>query len=755
MNTTVLSTRAAIARAGLLAITFALAASCEAPPAAPDAGSPRCIPGMSAACACDDGRSGAQSCLADGTYGACTCADPDAAAGDASVDVSLDRATADGPGLDADDGADAPATDARDVPMDTGPTDAGLDAPTDRSVPDASLDARPADAALDASPDARPVDAAPDVAPDAGPDAGCAVTACDLRPPWSSGGCTLWTRVPPEYDYLPPVATSEGMFAVATNGAAMLRTTTGWRMSVLPSPIDALRPGTGWLAAVRHHSGFGRVFLRRGGRWEPSGSFTRVTHSWATGASLFVWADDSLREFDGASWRTIAGIPSGPGYGDRTGLYVVDEATHTLRYYDGARVVGVPTETPGEIRAVGGLSGSEVYVIGAHLYRAVGATLRREPDVDCGGPAPRYERFITAPGRLLLVATCGAESRAWSRVGAAWAPLGVAPGALAVSENGDLYAASHADLWSRVGGAWVPVPVESPAVPGGVVAALSSTDAWSVGAGGVARLAGDTWTTAATPDALATPLSAWAAPDGTLFVTAEWGATSTAWRYAGGRWTAGVTGTSFSPLTGRSASDVWFASGLGAERHVHHWNGSSWETLPGPPCIQGGASFVSRIALAGPRTTLALCRSAAGTLNGDAVYQTDDGRAWTMVMHVVTGIRDLYQLGPVTSPSVVVVAQSATPGVYDLQIRNASGWAAWSYPDPFATFSPYPSPILRGSLPGSIVVSSDGYAAYDGARRYVADDWIARQASGGDTGTDQRWAIASTRTQVIRCALHP
>ncbi|MFO0602740.1 MAG: hypothetical protein U0324_06170 [Polyangiales bacterium] len=49
---------------------------------------PTCVPGSSAACACEDGRMGAQVCRADGTFGACRCVTADAAT-DATPDVTL------------------------------------------------------------------------------------------------------------------------------------------------------------------------------------------------------------------------------------------------------------------------------------------------------------------------------------------------------------------------------------------------------------------------------------------------------------------------------------------------------------------------------------------------------------------------------------------------------------------------------------------------------------------------------------------
>jgi hypothetical protein len=80
-----------------LAATFALATLVAGCP-----GTTRCTEGMSVACTCTDGRSGAQVCLADGTYGACAC-------------------------VGADAGVDAPVTDVPSTP-DVGPVDAPRDA---------------------------------------------------------------------------------------------------------------------------------------------------------------------------------------------------------------------------------------------------------------------------------------------------------------------------------------------------------------------------------------------------------------------------------------------------------------------------------------------------------------------------------------------------------------------------------------------------------------------------------------------------
>lgn len=89
-----------------------------------DAGGSGCIPGQSAACACESGATGAQVCQADETFGACVCAP--------ATDGATDSATG------GDMGSDATAT------------DAGRDA---SPFPDAS------------PPDAAPVDMMPDAMP--------------------------------------------------------------------------------------------------------------------------------------------------------------------------------------------------------------------------------------------------------------------------------------------------------------------------------------------------------------------------------------------------------------------------------------------------------------------------------------------------------------------------------------------------------------------------------------------------------------
>src|SRR5262249_20263400 len=99
--------------------------------------SARCTAGASLACACTDGRTGAQVCMADGTLGPCACAD------EVDATVSTD---ASGDGAITEDGNIR-----RDATSREDASDATTDGETDSSRSDSSDDAR-ADA--DAMPDA-------------------------------------------------------------------------------------------------------------------------------------------------------------------------------------------------------------------------------------------------------------------------------------------------------------------------------------------------------------------------------------------------------------------------------------------------------------------------------------------------------------------------------------------------------------------------------------------------------------------------
>ena len=108
----------------LALLTGVALTGCSTPPP----GVSTCVPGMSTACVCASGASGAQVCQPDGTFSACSCAGTDAGPG---VDAAM-VVDSGGPGIDAasDVGPDAPA-----VGMDAG-TSCGSDVDCADSVLD-------------------------------------------------------------------------------------------------------------------------------------------------------------------------------------------------------------------------------------------------------------------------------------------------------------------------------------------------------------------------------------------------------------------------------------------------------------------------------------------------------------------------------------------------------------------------------------------------------------------------------------------
>lgn len=142
---------------GAFALLGALLAGCES-----DAGG--CTPGASVACACEDGRTGAQRCGDDRRLGECRCLDRDGAAPDGiAVDVAADARPVEDAALDAATDATTP-----DAAMDATTTDAAtdattVDAVTDTPTVDAATDAPLAlDVAVDAPSDGARADATPE-----------------------------------------------------------------------------------------------------------------------------------------------------------------------------------------------------------------------------------------------------------------------------------------------------------------------------------------------------------------------------------------------------------------------------------------------------------------------------------------------------------------------------------------------------------------------------------------------------------------
>jgi hypothetical protein len=122
-----------------------------------------CVVGTSVACACTNGKSGAQVCAAEHTFGACICAgaggadrdaaEPREAAADREVDAPFDRGVVGAPDVD---GAAGGYPDTGTLPPDSSPEvlDAGSDAGADATIASADADAATTPGDTDASAEA-------------------------------------------------------------------------------------------------------------------------------------------------------------------------------------------------------------------------------------------------------------------------------------------------------------------------------------------------------------------------------------------------------------------------------------------------------------------------------------------------------------------------------------------------------------------------------------------------------------------------
>lgn len=109
----------------ILALGSELAVGCSSS-GSDQTGAPKCIAGSTQSCLCVDGRSGVQSCNADGAYDACVCGGADGGL-DASVDVGVDLGT--------------------DSALDTGTSDSSSDVVDSGSGSDAEAGTAPASCA--------------------------------------------------------------------------------------------------------------------------------------------------------------------------------------------------------------------------------------------------------------------------------------------------------------------------------------------------------------------------------------------------------------------------------------------------------------------------------------------------------------------------------------------------------------------------------------------------------------------------------
>ncbi|MDO9017269.1 MAG: hypothetical protein Q8S73_38790 [Deltaproteobacteria bacterium] len=738
------------------------------------------------------------------------CGDPAPPAPDAStLDVSAAPDTATQADIVSDTGADAstvdvptvdvPVVDAPvvDVPVVDAPTvdvprDAGAPCSTARDCDDREVCTSDSCASGSCRHDALP----------AGVDCGgtvpsaCVAGVCtpgaELSLPLRTPACTMWSRVPPVQSYLAPVVTAEGLFAASPGWLKVMRRSDRWTMQAFPEPVGpgawgfvAIVAGPAWIAAVGTNAevtgvppaGLGMVVVRQDGRWtDVTPEALRglsLAGAWATGPVLYV-ATRGGRVFArvGTAWRELAGAVGVDGFGDPGALYLISRnvaGTTALSRYDGTRATAVPTPRIGEIRALAGRSGSEVYALGDRVYRATGTSLTAVPHVDCGSAnLMSYERLVGAPGQLAVVGRCGTARRVFLREGDAWAAAGTLPTGLgaatyrfAVSADGQMHVTDNGRFWHYTAGAWTELPEDLAPPPSRPrFAAMSGTTSIvgpsyaSISAFGTtwARLVGDRWEQQALPAGLSVK-TAWAAPDGTIFAVSQ-GTMPGVWRYAAGSWTRDIafsvtSSVPSSNIVGRSSSDVYVAYGLEAAQQIRHWNGAAWGTVPSP-CGGGGSgqTGVARLALAGSETLLAYCSASALNVSP---YQRDGSGGWSGVLPSVsaaTRFGFIETLGPVASPSAILGLNN--PGGY--QLRTAGGWVERTFPAPHtgadATGNSFAFEVVPGSTPSRFVAVMNGPAPYlrtDGVTWTALSDPLARLPTASeDAWTDGRWVIAPT-----------
>ncbi len=666
--------------------------------APPDAGPSGCVPGRVESCACLGGSAGVQVCLADRTYGACECPGTPDAASDVTDDADAPVDMPDG-GDASDDVLDGSEVAAPDV------ADAAMDARAD-----AAMDAR-ADAAMDARADA--TTDSPDAARDAGSDAGVPGDVADAGAteqvlPWRDGACSLWTRVPPALTYS-AASDGEGLWAVGQGlGVLMHRSGGRWRMAMNPGSAS-FAPGVGaqllpvtrgvvWLSGAS-------AYQRRDGRWadiRDASVFRGSYFAWAWGADVYAFSSDTtsagerrLVRYDGTRWEEVTRLRTlliHDAWGDRSAAYVA--ASDGLWRFDGSAWTGVATPRPASVLRVGGPSASEVYAAASdQLLRVDGGAASAVPDVDCGGPRPSYRQIASAPGRAMLVASCGRQDRAWSLVAGAWRPLGALPvqgGVITLQPDGQAwYSAPLGEVWSLSPTGWVSLEEQAAppyAASGGILG--TTIDDLLIAGRGLWRFTTDRWSVVPGSEAMDIG-TAWRAPDGTLFFSVNrldttGGGTSLIvdlWRYTAGRLVRDLSLSSVTNagvLTGRSLTEV-YAFSQGAPDYVQHlyrWNGAAWSPATDP------CSRLETMSLApsGARRLVASCVRGGFS---ERVLESEGG-AWSNA-----GLAGIASVGSYGPPGSLVAYAFPMDGNNGYQ-RAEAGWVPVMLPLTTRLFGPGP-----------------------------------------------------------------
>jgi hypothetical protein len=592
--------------------------------------------------------------------------------------------------------------------------------------------------------------------------------ADEMPPPWRAGPCTLWTRVPPEVDYLAPLETDEGLWAAsaALDGSCgigiIMRRQDEWTMSMSPvhylgcESFTALAEGAGWTAATQFSGEGSKIWVRTSGEWEdisevsaPDISFETKRVLSATGGSrnLFVATDDGgvfHYDVDGRAWRDITPALTGLSrglWGDLDGLYLRYQFGSSVQMsrFDGEGWTSIPPPESAGFSDVAGLSSEEVYAISASghtLYRVEGENPVEAPPIPCGG-TPIFYSLSAAPGQLVVNLACRGQ-HIWKREMDDWTlfaalPHATVPGdTLRVSSNGEVYVGGGRGRLFHV----LPVGLESleqsPQPPALVLAGTSVSSLFSGGEPGVAQLVGEQWQLL--PGSPSSVRALWQAPEGAVFAAADEGSGIFAlWKYDGSQWSrlrgdlAGYTPRG--AIYGRSESDFYWSFDRDSLfiPTILHWDGVSWTELTPVPCSIWGVRDVN---IAGADVVLAHCYLLPDHPR-DRLYEFDGG-SWNYVDGSDNQMR-LFQGGPVESPVTYLYDWN------EWRVRSQAGWAPLSLPSGYSI-------QYLASADGSTFVASNGssYAITDGTQPWsVLSEWPIFSVR--DLWTDGGFA-ASTRT---------
>lgn len=525
----------------------------------------------------------------------------------------------------------------------------------------------------------------------------CAVGVCEdgycvVMPesplPYHFGRCDVWTADPPPN--VNRFVFARGALWGAGDGGAHVSYVVrhepgGWLISLDPRmatdlfDIDGSEDTVALRVGDPNGTGGSSLILRRDGAvWDDITDGLTLTQRLGelavAGSSIYVIDDaGTVHRHDGVTWISLPAPPA-PAPPDAimaataTALYVGTRAGDLLRW-DGTawQNLHVPSALPTPPPITSVLAGDESSVFVNDVYRFDGTALV----MTTGGSA-----VSAASGHVI-----GRDATGYAEwIGGAWSHL-VLPtvespvwaDALEITALPDGYLLrniTHVLVHDSTGDheLWENGPML--VTPGSI-----ATDVWAAGVTGLMQLAGDSWSTAAGTETLSPPAgsSTFRAPDGTLFVNSQIGATygSEVSSYASGSLTSLLVfgagpGDGTNNIRGfigaRSGTNVvlWRRIGLAT------WDGSTW----GGPGQDRSSSF--GFAIAGTDSAVARYMG-----QGLSVY---DGSIWASTVPAPdTFVGAATNIGDPLRPNVLITDRADEAGT-GYHVFSGSDWTAGVFP---------------------------------------------------------------------------